>query len=128
MVARERYWPFTKLIRIYLNAQVLKTGAVLADLPGKLSFRGQPLRYSLRTLLTSPSGLQDTNLARVRATHDYLLKCNHIFIVTKISRAVTDSSLQASLFSVLSRHAPLEWKESAAQSLKIAVVCTRTEV
>jgi hypothetical protein len=64
----------------------------------------------------------------VRATHDYLLKCNHIFIVANISRAITDQSLQSSLFSVLSRHAPLEWEESAAQSLKIAVVCTKTEV
>jgi hypothetical protein len=32
---QDQYWPFTKLIRIYLNAQVLKTGVVLADLPGK---------------------------------------------------------------------------------------------
>ncbi|KAK3306258.1 uncharacterized protein B0T15DRAFT_396538 [Chaetomium strumarium] len=102
---QDRYWPFTKVIRVYLNAQVLKTGVVLADLPG----------------------LQDTNLARVRATHDYLLKCNHIFIVAKISRAITDRSLQSSLFSVLSRHVPLEWEESAAQSLRIAVVCTKTE-
>ncbi|KAK4235702.1 hypothetical protein C8A03DRAFT_46215 [Achaetomium macrosporum] len=102
---QDRYWPFTKIIRVYLNAQVLKTGVVLADLPG----------------------LQDTNLARVRATHDYLLKCNHVFIVAKISRAITDRSLQSSLFSVLSRHVPLEWEESAAQSLRIAVVCTKVE-
>lgn len=73
-------------------------------------------------------GLQDTNLARVRATHDYLLKCNHIFIVANISRAITDQSLKSSLFSVLSRHVPLEWDESAAQSLNIAVVCTKIEV
>jgi hypothetical protein len=32
---QDQYWPFTRLIRIYLNAQVLKTGVVLADLPGK---------------------------------------------------------------------------------------------
>ncbi|KAK4152198.1 hypothetical protein C8A00DRAFT_35109 [Chaetomidium leptoderma] len=102
---QNQYWPFTKIIRIYLNAQVLKTGGVLADLPG----------------------LQDTNLARVRATHDYLMRCNHIFIVTKISRAVTDQSLQSSLFSVVSNHVPMEWEDSAAQTLKIAVVCTRTE-
>ena len=74
------------------------------------------------------SGLQDTNLARVRATHDYLLKCHHIFIVADISRAITDQSLKSSLFSVISRHVPLEWEKSAAESLKIAVVCTKTEV
>ena len=32
---RDQYWPFTKIIRVYLSAQVLKTGIVLADLPGK---------------------------------------------------------------------------------------------
>ncbi|KAH6623816.1 hypothetical protein F5144DRAFT_584407 [Chaetomium tenue] len=102
---QDRYWPFTKVIRVYLNAQVLKTGVVLTDLPG----------------------LQDTNLARVCATHDYLLRCNHILIVAKISRAITDASLKSSLFSVLSRHVPLEWEETGAKSLKIAVVCTGME-
>ena len=56
------------------------------------------------------------------------MKCNHIFIVAKISRAITDQSLKSSLFSVLSRHVPLEWEESGASSLKIAVVCTKSEV
>ena len=32
----ERLWPFTKVIRIYLDAQILQAGIVLADLPGKL--------------------------------------------------------------------------------------------
>ncbi|RYO92978.1 hypothetical protein DL762_001340 [Monosporascus cannonballus] len=49
---QDRYWPFTKIIRVYVNAQVLKTGLILADLPG----------------------LQDTNLARVRATEKYLMR------------------------------------------------------
>ena len=31
----DQYWPFTKIIRVYVSAQVLKTGIVLADLPGK---------------------------------------------------------------------------------------------
>ncbi|RDL37034.1 Uncharacterized protein BP5553_04467 [Venustampulla echinocandica] len=39
---QDRFWPFTKIIRVYLGADVLKTGVVLADLPG----------------------LHDTNLAR----------------------------------------------------------------
>ncbi|CAK7207059.1 hypothetical protein SEUCBS139899_009867 [Sporothrix eucalyptigena] len=30
----DHFWPFTKTIRIHLNAQVLKSGIVLADLPG----------------------------------------------------------------------------------------------
>ncbi|KAH8812284.1 hypothetical protein F5884DRAFT_784973 [Xylogone sp. PMI_703] len=102
---QDRFWPFTKIIRVYLNAQVLKTGIVLADLPG----------------------LQDTNLARVRATQKYLMKCDNVFIVAKISRAITDQSLKSSLYSILARHAPVEWEESAGKSLNLAVVCTKSE-
>ncbi|KAH0592355.1 hypothetical protein MHUMG1_09968 [Metarhizium humberi] len=101
----DKHWPFTKIIRVYINAQILKTGIVLADLPG----------------------LQDTNLARVKATQDYLMKCNSVFIVANISRAITDQSLKSSLFSVLSRHVPLELEESGAKALRIAVICTRAE-
>ena len=32
---QDQHWPFTKIIRVYLSSQVLKTGVVLADLPGK---------------------------------------------------------------------------------------------
>ncbi|KFY95308.1 hypothetical protein V500_02839 [Pseudogymnoascus sp. VKM F-4518 (FW-2643)] len=96
---QDKFWPFTKIIRVYLGADVLKTGVVLADLPG----------------------LHDTNLARVKATQDYLLRCDHIFVVAKISRAITDQSLKSSLYSILSQHSELEWKESAGKSMKIAV-------
>ncbi|KAN0095627.1 hypothetical protein V8E51_016338 [Hyaloscypha variabilis] len=91
---QDRFWPFTKIIRVYLNAQVLKTGVVLADLPG----------------------LQDTNLARVRATQTYLMKCDNVFI-----------SLKSSLYSILARHAPVEWEESGVKSLNLAIVCTKSE-
>ncbi|CAJ0551485.1 Ff.00g114150.m01.CDS01 [Fusarium sp. VM40] len=102
---QDKFWPFTKIIRVYLNSQVLKTGVVLADLPG----------------------LQDTNLARVRATQDYLIKCDNILIVAKISRAITDQSLKSSLFYVLSRHMPTEWEQSGTQRLNVSVVCTKSE-
>ncbi|KAL9562087.1 hypothetical protein ACKAV7_014010 [Fusarium commune] len=99
LFTQDKFWPFTKIIRVYLNSQVLKTGVILADLPG----------------------LQDTNLARVRATQDYLIKCDSIMIVAKISRAITDQSLKSSLFYVLSRHVPTEWEQSGAQRLNVAV-------
>ncbi|GKU13581.1 unnamed protein product, partial [Fusarium langsethiae] len=72
-------------------------------------------------------GLQDTNLARVRATQDYLVKCDNIIIVAKISRAITDQSLKSSLFYVLSRHMPTEWEQSGTQRLNVSVVCTKSE-
>lgn len=56
------------------------------------------------------------------------MKCNTVFIVANISRAITDQSLKSSLFSVLSRHVPLELEESGAKALRVAVICTRVEV
>ncbi|KAK7224376.1 hypothetical protein V2G26_012379 [Clonostachys chloroleuca] len=91
-----RYWPFTKIIRVYLESRVLETGLIIADLPG----------------------LQDTNLARIRATQDYVMKCSNIFVVAKISRAITDQSLKSSLYSVLPHRAR---EGSAAKSLSIAI-------
>lgn len=73
------------------------------------------------------AGLQDTNLARVRAAEDYLIKCNNIFIVTNISRAITDQSVKSSLYGVLSKHVPLAWEKEAGKGLKIAVVCTKSD-
>lgn len=56
------------------------------------------------------------------------MKCDHVFIVAKISRAITDQSLKSSLYTVLTRHVPLEWEESAGKNLKLAVICTKSEV
>ncbi|PLN80725.1 hypothetical protein BDW42DRAFT_170368 [Aspergillus taichungensis] len=69
---RPALWPFIKLIKVYLDAPILRTGLVLADLPG----------------------LRDMNYARVRATEQYLNhKCDEVFIVTNIARCITDQSI-----------------------------------
>ncbi|KAL8905916.1 MAG: hypothetical protein Q9171_006480 [Xanthocarpia ochracea] len=72
---REGLWPLTNIVRIYLGAQVLKTGVVLADLPG----------------------YRDINLARVRKAEQYLLRCHEVFIVAKINRVVSDESVAKSV-------------------------------
>ncbi|GKZ47440.1 hypothetical protein AbraIFM66951_010806 [Aspergillus brasiliensis] len=65
-------WPFVKLIRVYLRSPVLRTGLVLADLPG----------------------FRDLNYARVRATERYLRhSCDEVFIVSNIGRCTTDQSI-----------------------------------
>jgi len=56
------------------------------------------------------------------------MKCDNVFIVAKISRAITDQSLKSSLYSILARHAPVEWEESGVKSLNLAIVCTKSEV
>lgn len=63
------------------------------------------------------------NLARVRATLNYLIRCNNILIVEDINRAITSSSLRSSVFRVLSRHMPTEWHR-----MRIVVACTKTDV
>lgn len=55
------------------------------------------------------------------------MKCNNIFIVAKISRAITDQSLKSSLYSVLAKHVPLAWEEAGGKGLNIAVICTKSE-
>jgi hypothetical protein len=74
------------------------------------------------------SGLRDTNLARVRATEKYLLKCDHIMVATKIQRAITDRSVQSSIYNVLRSHVSSELNDKTTRGLKIAVVCTKIEV
>lgn len=106
LFSKDRYWPFTKIIRVYVNAHILKSGIILADLPG----------------------LQDTNLARVRSTQDYLLKADKILIVSNIARAITNQSLQSSVYTVLAQQVELDWQKNAAKkSLNFAVVCTRAD-
>lgn len=122
---------------MYLSSQVLKTGVVLADLPGKLNLTREPMIMTISSLISLASvetsiesilGLQDTNLARVRATQDYLMQCDNVFIVAKIARAITNNSVKSSMYWALSRHAPLEWEESAGKNLNVSLVCTRSEV
>ncbi|KAJ5813614.1 uncharacterized protein N7503_000364 [Penicillium pulvis] len=66
------FWPFTKLLRVYLKSPILRTGLVIADLPG----------------------FRDLNYARVRATNKYLShSCDEIFIVSSIARCCSDRSI-----------------------------------
>ena len=60
------------LSRVYFSAQVLKTGIILADLPG----------------------FRDINLARVKKAEMYQHKCDELFIVANIKRVVSDSSVK----------------------------------
>ncbi|KAL4800535.1 hypothetical protein BDV19DRAFT_72190 [Aspergillus venezuelensis] len=70
---RPSIWPFVKLITVYLRCPVLRTGLVLADLPG----------------------FRDLNYARERATERYLRDtCDEVFVVSPISRCRTDPSIR----------------------------------
>jgi Dynamin family len=94
-------WPFISIIRVHLDSPLLKAGVILADLPG----------------------LQDTNVARVKATESYLFRCDHFFIVANISRCMTDQSLKTSLLHVLTKHMPIDPKRPP----RFSIVCSKSD-
>ncbi|TVY12926.1 hypothetical protein LARI1_G009230 [Lachnellula arida] len=97
-------WPFIKTIRIFLSSQVLKSGTILADLPGKVV------------------GFHDSNNARVQAAEDYMYSCDEIFVVADIGRVGTNKSVEQILKKTLGRNLT-----SGRPSQGAALVCTRSE-
>ncbi|OQD86148.1 hypothetical protein PENANT_c008G00195 [Penicillium antarcticum] len=82
LFTHQMMWSFTKIIRVYTDAPILRTGYVITDLPG----------------------LQDTNLARVKAAQEYLTKCDYVFIVVRIQRAITDQSVKSCLHAAITQN------------------------
>lgn len=63
-------WPLIRQVNVRCRAQALSTGAVLVDLPG----------------------VADANAARNNIAKDYMKKCNCIWILAPITRAVDDKT------------------------------------
>ncbi|MCJ1266316.1 hypothetical protein MMC22_006199, partial [Lobaria immixta] len=95
---QEGLWPLTEVVRIYLKAQVLMSGIILADLPG----------------------YRDTNLARVKKTEQYLIGCDEVFVVANIKRVTSDESVEA----ILKQSLGPRLKENKS----ITVICTHADV
>lgn len=93
-------WPFIKVMRVFLSSQVLKSGAILADLPG----------------------FHDSNNARVKAAEDYMYQCEEIFVVADITRVGTNKSVEKILEKSLGRNL-----KDGRPSQGIALVCTKSE-
>ncbi|KAF7544840.1 hypothetical protein G7046_g9700 [Stylonectria norvegica] len=70
-VTQGRYYPFIRLIRIYVDAEILKNGIVLVDFPETMN----------------------STLAKCHSMEDYLKKCGNVLIAAKMSEAATDSTL-----------------------------------
>ena len=79
-------------------------------------------------MLTPETGLQDVNLAKVRATERYLFKCDQVFVVARISRAISNQSLKNSLLQTLKNHVPNEWEQLAGRYMNLSIICTYSEV
>ncbi|KAL5349513.1 hypothetical protein ACLOAV_005808 [Pseudogymnoascus australis] len=96
-----RIWPFVKVVRIYLDAEILNSGLVLVDLPG----------------------FHDVNSARVSIAETRLYQCDNIFVVTEIGRASTNQSV----CGLLARQLGAKFN-SLRRSQGVAIVCTKSEV
>ncbi|KAI0049607.1 hypothetical protein FA95DRAFT_1556704 [Auriscalpium vulgare] len=64
------FWPLIRQVNVRCNAGALSTGAILVDLPG----------------------VADANAARNSIAKDYMKKCNCIWILAPITRAVDDKT------------------------------------
>ncbi|EEQ83790.2 uncharacterized protein BDCG_00595 [Blastomyces dermatitidis ER-3] len=60
-----KFWPLIRVVRLYVKAPVLATGAVIVDLPGT----------------------QDANAARAAVASRYIERCSSLWIVAPITRA-----------------------------------------
>lgn len=64
------FWPLIRMVRLYVKAPALATGAVVVDLPG----------------------VHDSNQARAAVAESYMKQCTGLWIVAPITRAVDDKS------------------------------------
>ena len=64
------FWPLIRQVQVKCNAKALSTGAILVDLPG----------------------VADANAARNNIAKDYMKKCDCIWILAPITRAVDDKT------------------------------------
>ncbi|TBU32140.1 hypothetical protein BD311DRAFT_775680 [Dichomitus squalens] len=64
------YWPLIRQVRVWCSAKALSTGAILVDLPG----------------------VADANAARNNIAKDYMKKCDCVWILAPITRAVDDKT------------------------------------
>ncbi|RDI82826.1 hypothetical protein Vi05172_g7111 [Venturia inaequalis] len=97
-------WIFTNIIRVYRDAQILKKGIVLVDVPG----------------------LRDTNSAKVKMTEDYVFKSQFLFVVVPIGRSITAETVRSSLTTSLSKNVSLGI-DRVAKYLNVGVICTHSD-
>lgn len=83
-------WPLIRQVNVRCRAAALSTGAVLVDLPGN------PPTLSCGFGANSVVGVADANAARNNIAKDYMKKCNCIWILAPITRAVDDKTARGS--------------------------------
>ncbi|RAK78295.1 uncharacterized protein BO72DRAFT_80173 [Aspergillus fijiensis CBS 313.89] len=89
-----------RVVRVYVKAKALSTGAVLVDLPG----------------------VSDSNAARVAVADDYMKRCSAHWIVAPINRAVNDKIAH----DLLGKNFKIQMHMNNAFN-DITFVCTKTD-
>ncbi|KAG9521663.1 hypothetical protein KCV07_g3510, partial [Aureobasidium melanogenum] len=96
----QEFWPLIKVVRLYVKADGLSTGAVLVDLPG----------------------VADSNAARAAVAEGYMKQCTGLWIVSPINRAVDDKAAKNLLGSAFRRQLKFDGTYSA-----ITFICSKTD-
>ncbi|OQO03091.1 hypothetical protein B0A48_11346 [Cryoendolithus antarcticus] len=94
------YWPLIKVVKIYIKADALSTGAVIVDLPG----------------------VHDSNAARAAVAEGYMKQCTGLWIVAPINRAVDDKAAKNLLGNTFKRQLKYDGTYSAVTS-----ICSETD-
>lgn len=94
------HWPLIKVVKIYVKAPALSTGAVIVDLPG----------------------LHDSNAARAAVAQGYMKQCTGLWIVAPINRAVDDKAAKTLLGESFKRQLKYDGSFSS-----VTFICSKTD-
>ncbi|KIW97825.1 uncharacterized protein Z519_01409 [Cladophialophora bantiana CBS 173.52] len=96
----QEYWPLIRVVKLYVKAPALATGAVIVDLPG----------------------VHDSNQARAAVAKDYMKQCTGLLIVAPITRAVDDKSAKTLLGDSFKRQLKMDGGLSS-----VTFICSKTD-
>ncbi|KAL8964903.1 MAG: hypothetical protein Q9183_004149 [Haloplaca sp. 2 TL-2023] len=99
-VDAQELWPLIKVVRLFVKAPALQTGAILVDLPGT----------------------HDSNAARATVAQRYLKQATGILIVAPIDRAVDNKAAKALLGESFKRQLRMDGDLNS-----VTFVCSKTD-
>ncbi|KAL8692607.1 MAG: hypothetical protein Q9224_003921, partial [Gallowayella concinna] len=94
------FWPLIKVVRLYVKAPVLSTGAVIVDLPG----------------------VHDSNVARAAVSDGYMKQTTGLWIVAPITRAIDDKAAKTLLGESFRRQLKLDGSLAS-----VTFICSKTD-
>ena len=94
------FWPLIRVVKLYVKAPALATGAVIVDLPG----------------------VHDSNQARAAVAQNYMKQCTGLWIVAPINRAVDDKSAKTLLGDTFKRQLKMDGGFNS-----VTFICSKTD-